>query len=261
MNPPFKPVYTPKKKTAATPTTSPLSSAPSSKKAPTNKKMVTTVSKYLAYILRHGAEKMNLHMSSDGYIKVMDILSHPESVSNGYTLEQVKEAVACNDKQRYSLKDDEGILYIKANQGHSIKVDDLELKKISKEEVPPNVIHGTYRKYWKSIEETGGLSKMKRNHIHLATGEYKDSGVISGMRGTCDLLVYIDTLSAILDGIEFYLSPNGVVLTEGVNGILPIKYFAQVLNSRDRSPFISSSSSSSTSSSSPTSTSTSTSTP
>jgi 2'-phosphotransferase len=34
-------------------------------------------SKTLAYILRHGAEKESLHIRSDGYIKLDDVVSLP----------------------------------------------------------------------------------------------------------------------------------------------------------------------------------------
>ena len=33
-------------------------------------------SKTLAYLLRHGAEKESLHMRSDGYIKLSDVVSY-----------------------------------------------------------------------------------------------------------------------------------------------------------------------------------------
>jgi len=32
------------------------------------------------------------------------------------------------------------------------------------------------------------------------------------------------------DGINFYISSNNVILTEGVNGVLPPKYFKAVIN-------------------------------
>ena len=47
------------------------------------------------------------------------------------------------------------------------------------------VIHGTDFKSWNDIQSSGGLSRMKRNHIHFAAGEPGDDGVISGMRSSC----------------------------------------------------------------------------
>ena len=35
--------------------------------------------------------------------------------------------------------------------------------------------------------------------------------------------------AAIKDGIEFFISANNVILTEGIDGILPAKYFKKVM--------------------------------
>lgn len=56
---------------------------------------------------------------------------------------------------------------------------------------------------------------MARNHIHFAIGMPKEEGVISGMRGSADLIIEIDMEAAMKEGIEFYISSNLVILTEG----------------------------------------------
>ena len=57
---------------------------------------------------------------------------------------------------------------------------DLELKSVlSVDDIPTKVaVHGTTRDAWQSIR-TQGLSKMNRNHIHLAQG-VPGTGIISG---------------------------------------------------------------------------------
>lgn len=70
---------------------------------------------------------------------------------------------------------------------------------------------------------------MSRNHIHFAPGMPKQEGVISGMRGSCDVYIEIDLFKAMKDGINFYISSNNVILTEGVNGALDPKYFKKVV--------------------------------
>ncbi len=71
-----------------------------------------------------------------------------------------------------------------------------------------------------------------------------------GMRKSCDLLIYIDIGTAITgtdnvkfkpdfpDGIHFYLSDNGVILTSGKNGVLEPKYFKKVVSVADGKPVI-----------------------
>ena len=41
------------------------------------------------------------------------------------------------------------------------------------------------------------------------------------MRGSCDVFIEIELEKAIKDGIEFFISTNNVILTRGINGVLP----------------------------------------
>ena len=63
---------------------------------------------------------------------------------------------------------------------------------------------------------------MERKHIHLA----KSVNAISGQRTNCNMFVYVNMKHAMTDGIVFYESANGVILTEGFNGIIPAKYLS-----------------------------------
>lgn len=71
---------------------------------------------------------------------------------------------------------------------------------------------------------------MNRNHIHFAPGLPKKEGVISGMRKSCDVYIELDLFKAMKEGIDFYISSNNVILTEGVNGVLLPKYFKKVIS-------------------------------
>ena len=99
----------------------------------------------------------------------------------------------------------------------------------------PTIIHGTHRKAWALIsQDPKGLNRMKRNHIHFATGMIGEKGVISGMRFTCSVLIFVDLEKALADGIKFFKSENGVVLTEGENGegFLSKEYFKKVVTNK-----------------------------
>lgn len=48
------------------------------------------------------------------------------------------------------------------------------------------------------------------------------------MRQTSPLLLHIDMISALRDGISFGLASNGAVLTPGIDGVLPLKYVLKV---------------------------------
>jgi 2'-phosphotransferase len=49
------------------------------------------------------------------------------------------------------------------------------------------------------------------------------------MRGSCDVIIQIDMGAAIKDGIDFFISTNSVILTEGIDGVLSPKYFLKVM--------------------------------
>ncbi|XP_026185493.1 tRNA 2'-phosphotransferase 1 isoform X1 [Mastacembelus armatus] len=198
-----------------------------------------SLSKSMSYALRHGANQMDLEMGTalthiDGFLFVEELLAHPQFRS--YTLEDVERVVAANDKQRFKLRfhPEDGRLQIRANQGHTVQVMDLELKPVlaGSPDCPAEAVHGSYLRNWSSIQQQG-LSRMKRTHIHLASGLPGEDGVISGMRKDCDLAVFVDVPKALADGIEFFWSENGVLLTAGdAEGKLLPKYFSRALRLR-----------------------------
>lgn len=189
------------------------------------------LSKSMSYVLRHGATQMGLQMATDGFLFVEDLLAHPQFHS--YTLEDVERVVTTNDKQRFKLRShpEDGRLQIRANQGHSVQVMDLELKPVlaGSPDCPAEAVHGSYLRNWLYIQRQG-LSRMNRTHIHLAYGLPGEDGIVSGMRKNCDLAVFIDVPRALADGIEFFWSENGVLLTAGdAEGKLLPKYFTRAL--------------------------------
>jgi 2'-phosphotransferase len=189
------------------------------------------ISKTLSYLLRHGAEEHKLEIAPDGFVDLNELLDLPLVRNLQVTLEDVQRVVETNQKKRFELKQLPNLSwFIQAAQGHSIKSvqSDLLLSPINDPDAYPIVVHGTYKEAWESIK-TLGLSKMSRNHVHFAIGYPKDMGVVSGMRGSCNVFIEIDMGQAIRDGMKFYISTNNVILTDGFDeGIVPVKYFKRV---------------------------------
>ncbi|XP_013406375.1 tRNA 2'-phosphotransferase 1 isoform X2 [Lingula anatina] len=188
------------------------------------------LSKTLSYLLRHGAEKEGFTFTEGGFLYVDDVLKW--SSLKTYTQEDILRVVENNDKKRFAVEQDEdtGRVKIRANQGHSVQVENLQLSPLIEASQYPVVIHGTYRKAWESIRSQG-LSTMNRNHIHFAPGEPEDSGVISGMRKSCQVLIYLNLQKALEDGLQFFLSDNNVILSPGnCDGIISPKYFSKVMD-------------------------------
>jgi len=145
--------------------------------------------------------------------------------------------------------DDPSNYLIRANQGHSIKVaEDGLLDPITLEsgDLPKTIVHGTTIRAWPLIVRSGGLKAMTRTHVHFARGlpegfkELEGGGagdnserhkepVISGMRNTSSVLIYLDIDKALRAGLKFWQSKNGVVLSNGDEaGIIPLEFFERV---------------------------------
>jgi len=87
-----------------------------------------SLSKSLSYVLRHGGPKEGLSIQSDGYALIDDVLALKLFKKWKYTYDEVIEVVDNNDKKRYAVKEIDGKMFIRANQGHTIEVQDLDLK-------------------------------------------------------------------------------------------------------------------------------------
>lgn len=191
------------------------------------------LSKALSYALRHGALKLGLPMGADGFVPLRAILQLPQFRS--FSEEDVQRVVDTNEKQRFALQpgDPKTGPLIRANQGHSLQVPELELTPLeTPEALPLRLVHGTFLRHWVSILHSG-LSCRGRTHIHLAPGLPGDPEVISGLRPNCEVALFIDGPLALADGILFFRSTNGVILTPGnAEGLLAPKYFKEALQLR-----------------------------
>ncbi|XP_038708678.1 tRNA 2'-phosphotransferase 1-like [Tripterygium wilfordii] len=208
------------------------------------KDKIDSLGRLLTRILRHQASELNLNMRSDGFVKVQDLLKlNLKTFANiplkSHTVEDVKEAVRKDNKQRFSLLEENGELLIRANQGHTLATVESEslLKPILSAEEVPVCVHGTYKKNLDSILDSG-LKRMERLHVHFSCGLPTDGEVISGMRRNVNVLVFLDVRKALEEGMKLYISDNKVVLTEGFDGVVPVKYFEKIESWPDRRPII-----------------------
>jgi len=160
----------------------------------------------ISYLLRHNPE--DLSMDKNGWVDVDDLLNKVN-----ISFEDLQWIVDNNDKKRFSFNEDE--TKIRANQGHSLKVD-VELKS----KMPPKFLyHGTASRNVKSIRKNG-LSKMKRNHVHLSA-DYDTALDVANRyyKNDTPYIFKIDTYPMIVDKIKFYQSENGVWLVDHVDPI------------------------------------------
>lgn len=172
-------------------------------------------SKFLALVLRHKPEKIGLTLDEHGWADLDELIE--KTVRSGRELDRksLEYIVRTNDKKRYAFNDDH--TKIRASQGHSIPVD-VELQ----EAIPPDsLFHGTSLDSLPAIMEKG-LLKMKRLYVHLS----KDVGtaIKVGQRHGKPVVLLVDSGRMYKDGYKFYLSANGVWLTDHV----PVEYLQRM---------------------------------
>mmetsp|Transcript_1103 Transcript_1103/g.1740 ORF Transcript_1103/g.1740 Transcript_1103/m.1740 type:complete len:211 (-) Transcript_1103:476-1108(-) len=189
------------------------------------------MSRQLTRLLRHSALDDGISMGKDGFVE-LDAVRKIDRFSR-FDLEDFEKVVADDNKNRFSLtKRSDGKYYIRANQGHSIKVVESQylLERVEEYGSIDVAIHGTYYKAWESIK-TQGLSVMGRNHVHFACGLPEEDGVISGMRKSAQVLIYLDLEKVHEEGLPLFRSENNVLLSPGLeNGIIPCSFFSKVID-------------------------------
>lgn len=187
-------------------------------------------------------------------------------VSYNVTFAEIQNLVKTNDKQRFSLipnpnpspaasghssSTEPSRYLIRATQGHTLVVSNEKLLQpilTTDTDCPDLVVHGTYFPEWHKIRESGGLKPMSRRHIHFATGlpeklpplssdsqgqaKVRDEGegdvVKSGMRKSAVIFIWVDVKMSMEGGVKWWRSENGVILTEGRNGLLDLDWAALV---------------------------------
>jgi len=168
-----------------------------------NKNNIKKISKFLSLLLRHKPQTIGLDLDENGWANIDELIQKSKNIKLNRTL--IDEVVADNDKQRFIIEGNK----IRANQGHSIAVD-LQFKAVN----PPDMLyHGTATRFLESIMKTG-LSKQKRQHVHLSKDI--DTATAVGRRHGKVVILEVDSKKMFEDGYEFYFSENGVWLTDVV---------------------------------------------
>lgn len=165
-------------------------------------------SKFLSLILRHQPEKINLTLDENGWADVEELIDQSKKNKVFFTMGILEEVVETNNKKRFTFNEDK--TRIRANQGHSINID-IGLEPIRP---PEELYHGTTIKNLASIQSTG-IDKRNRQHVHLS--HELDTAKNVGSRHGKPIILTIDSQQMYLDGCSFYLSKNGVWLTDYID--------------------------------------------
>ncbi|MGN0951352.1 MAG: RNA 2'-phosphotransferase [Mitsuokella sp.] len=170
-------------------------------------------SRKIACVLRHHPEQIGIRLDRHGWADVREMLQALSAHGTECSMQELERIVLYNDKKRFAFNEDR--TKIRARQGHSIPVD-VELKKA----VPPAVLyHGTIEPNRMSIEEKG-LLPMNRLYVHLSPNIETAKRVAGRRQKKGPILIYeVDAKAMLRDGCTFFLSENGVWLTQMVKPV------------------------------------------
>lgn len=172
--------------------------------------MLEKESKYVSYILRHGAIKEGLEISKEGYVDVLELIAHSKTTKTPITENNLKIIVETDEKGRYVFNENK--TQIRATQGHSMNIEPPLVAKI-----PPTILyHGTTIEALPIILKNG-LSKMNRTHVHLSGNIETAKEVGSRRKNKECVILEINTKELVENNVKFFLSENNVWLTENIH--------------------------------------------
>jgi putative RNA 2'-phosphotransferase len=169
------------------------------------------ISTFLNLVLRHKPHLFNVQVDENGWVDVHELIAIINERDVPLTITLLKEIVATTPNQGFTFNEDRS--RIRANQGQHIKIDFA-----FNQQHPPQILyHVTENKFLSSIKK-GGLDKIGRQHVHLSADE-RTAIKVTAKKGRSVILI-IDAAKMQKDGFLFYLSQNGVWLTDHV----PVAY-------------------------------------
>jgi putative RNA 2'-phosphotransferase len=179
-----------------------------------SEKQITSISKFLSLVLRHQPETIGIQLDQNGWTNVDTLLEKSNSYGIKLDNETLKHIVEINSKKRFAFNDT--FDRIRASQGHSV-----EIELGYKSQKPPEILyHGTGEKSVQSILDTG-LEKQSRQQVHLSADI--ETAIKVGQRHGKPFVFKVLAEQMFNDKFEFFISDNGVWLTENV----PTKYLKQ----------------------------------
>ena len=179
-----------------------------------NDKQMVKISKFMSLVLRHKPDVAGLTLDENGWVKVSELVKSLKSRGCKVNLGDIEYIVENNDKKRFQIVGDK----IRASQGHSVDVN-LELAPVE----PPNLLyHGTATHNVVSIYKNG-INSGTRQYVHLSVD--KETACKVGSRHGTPYVFIIDSCKMYKDGVDLYVSENGVWLTKFVDVKYIVGYF------------------------------------
>jgi putative RNA 2'-phosphotransferase len=172
------------------------------------------ISKFMSLVLRHAPQEAGLSLDENGWAD-FGALCAVIQTKFGASNADISRIVEENPKKRFAVDGNR----IRAVQGHSVEID-LALSP----SIPPAILyHGTKEEFLPSILREG-LTSRSRQHVHLSK-DVETALIVARRRNGKDVILQVDSATMTKDGASFFLSDNGVWLT---NHVSP-RYLVQML--------------------------------
>jgi RNA:NAD 2'-phosphotransferase (TPT1/KptA family) len=164
-------------------------------------------------VLRFGAPEFQI--AADGFVPISVLVSHPALRLLGLTEADFIALGGDDVRGRIDVAEDvDGSVVVRALYGHS-------------PEIPVAIIYQPLRtssfalrevsaQKWERVKIKGLYSRRKR-HIVLFTSDAVRAMTLADARNpTHAYTIFVDVQRATRDGIQFFVTPQGVILTEGI---------------------------------------------
>ncbi|MBQ3078264.1 MAG: RNA 2'-phosphotransferase [Clostridia bacterium] len=173
-----------------------------------------SIGRFLTAVLRHNPGILGLTLDPHGWVEVDALLAAMQIKRPDFNREALDIVVATDSKHRFAYSEDGR--RIRCSQGHSLRVDVQPTLTTP----PDHLWHGTAARFLPAILAEG-LRPMGRIHVHLSPDRATAHAV--GRRHGAPALLLVDSARMAADGFLFYLSANGVWLTD----VVPPEYLTR----------------------------------
>ncbi len=167
------------------------------------------LSRYLAFLLRHKPETLNLTIDNQGWTPLDDLLVRLNKTGRfgeAVTRAHIEELVRQDRRRRFSIRDGA----IRANGGHTTSKVNVEYPVVR----PPDLLFfGTSSKRRADIARDCGLKPHKWRYIQLSAAPRSAERVASRV-GKQPHVVVVEAARAARSGVFFYRAPSGVYLAK-----------------------------------------------
>lgn len=172
-----------------------------------NEQQIIRTSKFLSRVLRHDPSAIGITLDSQGWVEIDQLLTQLARKRRPLDREHLNQLVETNNKKRFIFSEDGK--RIRANQGHSIKID----LGLAPTPPPETLYHGTATRFLDSIRDKG-LIPGSRQHVHLS--DNLQTAIQVGSRHGKPIILAVSSALMHQNKHHFYLSENDVWLTDSV---------------------------------------------